>query len=78
MPTVSTSRNPIGNLVLGRKFGEAIMIGEGIAVVLVAPQRGGDDARLLIIAPKDIAIVRTEESIDALNQRVRRAKGAVA
>ena len=45
-------------LVLGRKPGEYVMIGEGIMVKVVRSEDG--DLRLAIDAPKDINIVRGE------------------
>jgi sRNA-binding carbon storage regulator CsrA len=61
MPT-----SPIGRLVLGRDLGEAILIGDDIAVVLTMTDAGTSDkgVRLLIIAPRDLPISRTEGVMD--------------
>lgn len=61
MPT-----SPIGRLVLGRDLGEAILIGDDIAVVLTMTDAGtsGKGVRLLIIAPRDLPISRTDGAID--------------
>jgi carbon storage regulator len=45
-------------LVIGRKPGEYIMIGESIMVKVVKSESG--DLRLAIEAPKDVNIVRGE------------------
>ena len=45
-------------LVLGRKPGEYVMIGENIRVEVVRSKEG--DLRLAIDAPRDIKIVRGE------------------
>lgn len=58
--------SPIGRLVLGRDLGEAILIGDDIAVVLTMTDAGtsGKGVRLLIIAPRDLPISRTDGAID--------------
>ena len=45
-------------LVLGRKIGEYIMIGDNIKVKVIKSEDG--DLRLAIEAPKDVTIVRGE------------------
>ena len=45
-------------LVLGRKPGEYVVIGDNIKVKVVKSEAG--DLRLAIEAPKDVAIVRGE------------------
>jgi carbon storage regulator len=56
-------------LILGRKVGDSIVIGDGIKVVVLACDRGG--VRLGIEAPNDVTILRGEIVIDvtAENQR---------
>jgi carbon storage regulator len=56
-------------LILGRKVGDSIMIGDGIRVVVLACDRGG--VRLGIDAPSDVTILRAEivSDIAAENQR---------
>jgi carbon storage regulator len=56
-------------LILGRKVGDSIMIGDGIRVVVLACDRGG--VRLGIDAPSDVSILRGEivNDIAAENQR---------
>ena len=56
-------------LILGRKVGDSILIGEGIRVVVLACDRGG--VRLGIDAPADVTILRGEivSDIAAENQR---------
>jgi carbon storage regulator len=56
-------------LILGRKVGDSIMIGDGIKIVVLACDRGG--VRLGIEAPNDVTILRGEIVIDvtAENQR---------
>ena len=55
-------------LVLSRKKGESIMIGDGIELVVV--ETTGDTVRLGIKAPKDVEILRKEvyEQIQASNR----------
>lgn len=45
-------------LVLGRKPGEYVMIGDDIKIQVVRSEKG--DLRLAIAAPKDISITRGE------------------
>lgn len=56
-------------LILGRKVGDSILIGDGIRVVVLACDRGG--VRLGIEAPNDVTILRGEivSDITAENQR---------
>jgi carbon storage regulator len=56
-------------LILGRKVGDTILIGDGIRVVVLACDRGG--VRLGIEAPSDVTILRGEivSDITAENQR---------
>jgi carbon storage regulator len=56
-------------LILGRKVGDSIMIGDGVRVVVLACDRGG--VRLGIEAPSDVTILRGEivSDVTAENQR---------
>ena len=56
-------------LILGRKPGDSILIGDGIRVIVLACDRGG--VRLGIEAPSDVTILRGEivSDIAAENQR---------
>jgi carbon storage regulator len=56
-------------LILGRKPGDSILIGDGIRIVVLACERGG--VRLGIEAPSDVTILRGEivSDIAAENQR---------
>ncbi len=56
-------------LILGRKVGDSILIGDGIKVVVLACDRGG--VRLGIEAPSDVTILRGEivSDVTAENQR---------
>ena len=56
-------------LILGRKVGDSILIGDGVRVVVLACDRGG--VRLGIEAPSDVTILRGEivSDITAENQR---------
>ena len=56
-------------LILGRKPGDSILIGDGIRVVVLACDRGG--VRLGIEAPADVTILRGEivNDVTAENQR---------
>ena len=56
-------------LILGRKVGDTILIGDGIKVVVLACDRGG--VRLGIEAPSDVTILRGEivSDVTAENQR---------
>lgn len=56
-------------LILGRKVGDTILIGDGIKVVVLASDRGG--VRLGIEAPADVTILRGEivSDVTAENRR---------
>lgn len=56
-------------LILGRKVGDTILIGDGIRVVVLASDRKG--VRLGIEAPADVVILRGEivTDVTAENQR---------
>jgi carbon storage regulator len=56
-------------LILGRKVGDSILIGDGIKVVVLACDRGG--VRLGIDAPSDVTILRGEivKDVTEENQR---------
>jgi carbon storage regulator len=56
-------------LILGRKVGDSIVIGDGIRVIVLACDRGG--VRLGIEAPSDVTILRGEIVTDVVaeNQR---------
>ncbi|MEP6494635.1 MAG: carbon storage regulator CsrA [bacterium] len=56
-------------LILGRKVGDTILIGDAIKVVVLACDRGG--VRLGIEAPADVTILRGEivTDVTAENQR---------
>jgi carbon storage regulator len=62
-------------LILGRKVGDTILIGDGIKVVVLASDRKG--VRLGIEAPADVTILRGEivTDIAAENQRAGAAGG---
>ena len=45
-------------LTLGRKIGEAILIGDDIKIILT--QINGNQAKISIVAPKHIKILREE------------------
>ena len=62
-------------LILGRKVGDTILIGDGIRVVVLACDRKG--VRLGIEAPSDVTILRGEivSDIAAENQRAGAAGG---
>lgn len=57
-------------LILSRKPGEAIVIGDGIRVVVIESDRRG--VRLGIEAPPDVRIMR-EEIVEAIASENRRA-----
>ena len=63
-------------LILGRKAGDAILIGDGIRIVVLACDRKG--VRLGIEAPTDVTILREEIVTDvaAENQRAGSAGAA--
>lgn len=56
----------IGRLVVGRDIGEAILIGDDIAVVFTKDKAGTNNQgiRLMIIAPKGVLIGRTPGPVD--------------
>jgi carbon storage regulator len=62
-------------LILGRKPGDSILIGDGIRVVVLACDRGG--VRLGIEAPSDVTILRGEivNDIAEENRRAGAASG---
>lgn len=62
-------------LILGRKVGDTILIGNGIRVVVLACDRKG--VRLGIDAPSDVTILRGEivTDITAENQRAGAGSG---
>jgi carbon storage regulator len=63
-------------LILGRKPGDSILIGDGIRLVVLACDRGG--VRLGIEAPSDVTILRGEivNDIAEENKRAGAAGGA--
>jgi carbon storage regulator len=63
-------------LILGRKAGDTIQIGDGIRVVVLACDRKG--VRLGIEAPSDVTILRAEivSDVTAENQRASAAGAA--
>ncbi len=56
-------------LILGRKAGESILIGDGIRIVVIACERGG--VRLGIEAPNDVPILRGEIVTDVAEENKR-------
>lgn len=62
-------------LILGRKVGDAILIGDGIRVVVLASDRGG--VRLGIEAPSNVTILR-EEIVSDITDENKRAGAAGA
>ena len=56
-------------LILGRKVGDAILIGEGIRVVVLAAERGS--VRLGIEAPNNVTILREEIVSDITDENKR-------
>jgi carbon storage regulator len=60
-------------LILGRKAGDAILIGDGIRIVVLACDRKG--VRLGIEAPSDVTILRAEIVTDVAEEN-QRAKAA--
>jgi carbon storage regulator len=63
-------------LILGRKVGDSIIIGDNIKVVVLANDRGG--VRIGIEAPSDVTILRGEivSDVTAENQRAGAADAA--
>lgn len=60
-------------LILSRKPGDAILVGDGIRIVVVSVDRGG--VRLGIEAPSSVTILR-EEIVDQIAEENRRANAA--
>jgi carbon storage regulator len=60
-------------LILGRKPGDSILIGDGIRVVVLACDRGG--VRLGIEAPSDVTILRGEIVNDIAEENRRAGAG---
>ena len=60
-------------LILSRKPGDAILVGDGIRIVVVSADRGG--VRLGIEAPADVTILR-EEIVEQIAEENRRANAA--
>lgn len=58
-------------LILGRKVGDSILIGDGIKIVVLACDRGG--VRLGIDAPNDVTILRGEIVSDVTAENSRAA-----
>jgi carbon storage regulator len=56
-------------LILGRKVGDSILIGDGIKVVVLACDRGG--VRLGIEAPTSVTILRAEIVSDVTDENKR-------
>lgn len=54
-----TVKDSVSVLVLTRKPGQALMVGNGIEVRLLTPRFAGE-VRIGITAPRDIAIIRQE------------------
>lgn len=50
--------HPDGSLVLTRRAGESIQVGDDVTVHVV--EVGGGKVRLIIVAPKAVKILRTE------------------
>ena len=57
-------------LILSRKAGEAILVGDGIRIVVLTSDRGG--VRIGIEAPADVTILR-EEIVEQIAEENRRA-----
>lgn len=57
-------------LILSRKAGEAILVGDGIRIVVLTSDRGG--VRIGIEAPADVTILR-EEILEQIAEENRRA-----
>jgi carbon storage regulator len=60
-------------LILSRKPGDAILVGDGIRIVVLASDRRG--VRLGIEAPSDVTILR-EEIVEQIAEENRRAHAA--
>lgn len=60
-------------LILSRKPGDAILVGDGIRIVVVSSDRGG--VRIGIEAPADVPIVR-EEIVEQIAEENRRANAS--
>jgi carbon storage regulator len=63
-------------LILGRKAGDAILIGDGIRIVVLACDRKG--VRLGIEAPSDVTILRAEIVSDVAAENQRAGAGGAA
>jgi carbon storage regulator len=63
-------------LILGRKVGDSILIGDGIRVVVLAADRGG--VRLGIEAPSSVTILREEIVHDITDENKRAGAAGVA
>ena len=61
-------------LILGRKVGDSIMIGDSIKIVVLACDRGG--VRLGVEAPGDVTILRGEIVKDVTDENRRAGAGA--
>jgi carbon storage regulator len=62
-------------LVLSRKKGEAIMIGDDIELVIL--DVGGDGVRIGIVAPKEIGIFRKEVYLTIQNSNEEASQNTV-
>ena len=62
-------------LILGRKVGDSILIGDGIRVVVIAADRGS--VKLGIEAPSNVTILR-EEIVTDISAENKRAGAAAA
>lgn len=62
-------------LILSRKAGDAIVIGDNIRVIVLESDRGG--VRLGIEAPSDVSILR-EEIVEAIAKENKRANATPA
>ena len=60
-------------LILSRKPGDAILVGDGIRIVVVSADRG--NVRLGIEAPADVTILR-EEIVEQIAEENRRANAS--
>lgn len=61
-------------LVLTRKKGQSIMVGDDIEICVVGVE--GDSVRLGVKAPKDVSIYRQEVFESIREENIRAAKGA--
>lgn len=60
--STTARESDLGSLVLSRRVEEAIRIGDDITIKIVSFHGGHDNpkVRLMITAPKDVPIMRTE------------------